>query len=296
PGTPDPPVFPDAETATAWCSRHYEALSGAVEIAAAFGRPDIAPRIAVELMAYAITDVSRDWGSCLEHALRVAQDHGDTRAEAWVRHRMGVFHGLWQRTAECLSFLESALALHQATDDRLGESLALRNLSSGYNLARQYELALAYGQRALDHFAESPQTDLNHPERGVLLVISHALLELGRYEQAANHLKHALTLFDPDADLSNRSFCLTTLGAAYQGLGRFDEAVTAIEEAVELSLRANNEHRRADCLHTLGRVYHHFGHTARARDYWQQAMAIFKELEFAPGADQVAADLAALDG
>ncbi|WP_370381906.1 BTAD domain-containing putative transcriptional regulator [Catenulispora sp. GAS73] len=294
PGTPAVASLPDSDAAVAWCSRHYEAVSGAIDAAVACGRPDLAPRIAVHLMRYALTDVSRDWGGCLERALKAAHETRDIRAEAWVRHRLGVFHGLWKRPTECISMFESALALHRAADDRLGEVLVLGNLVSGYSVSGQPVLTVAYGHEALARITASPELGVQPMQ--VLSAMGDAYRELRRYEQAVEHYLRAEALFPP-GDLSyNHAGVLNNLGEAYLGLGRFDEAVAAVEQSLEISRRSNIRHLQAESLHTLGVVFAHFDHPHRARDSWKQALEVFEEIGFAPGVERVRADLARLGG
>ncbi|SEG48421.1 Tetratricopeptide repeat-containing protein [Actinacidiphila yanglinensis] len=294
PGVGEPPRFSAPEEAVAWFDQHAEALSAAVDAATGCGRADLAALIAIRMMAYAMTDLTFDWRGCLERALVVARQSGDISAEAWTVHRLGVCHGVWERSESCLARLQEALALHRRAGDGVGEAVALGNLASLYSQIRQGDRAIECGERALALWAGFP------PEMGIKkstphVAIADVHLDGGRFEQAVVHYRRALDSLGTTRSSYTRAVALNNLGDAYRGLDRFEEAVASIEESLEVSTGAGIQYLQGDSLHTLGRTFHHFGRADSARDCFRQAMEIFEELGFQPGLARVRDNLARLD-
>jgi tetratricopeptide (TPR) repeat protein len=292
PGTPAAPRFPDKDAARVWCSRHVEALSGAIDAAGTCGRPDLAARIAVHAMSYVHAAMTVDWRDWLERALRGLHGSADRESEAWVRHRLGICHGMWLRPEDCVAELERALVLHRESGDVIGEMVALQNLTSGHALLGS-EKALEYGRLALERFEEYGKHDQmwRHVPR-VHIGMADCYLYLLRYESAVEHYRCAINLLP--ADDRNLAICLNNLGDAYRGLGRFEEAVASVENSLSVATAIRDRFLEGDGLHTLGRVFDHFGRSDRARESWRRSLAIFEELGFAPGIEQVRQSMAGL--
>ncbi|WP_194922592.1 AfsR/SARP family transcriptional regulator [Catenulispora pinisilvae] len=294
PGTPPLPGFSDRHAAVAWCARYAQALSGAIDKAPAVGRPDLAGFIAVEAMAYVLADMTVDWRDWLQRALRAQLGREDKRMEAWLRHRLGVCHGMWERAEQCVTELERALDLHRVCGDRLGETIVLHNLSNGYALLKQFDKALEHGRLALAYLAEQPELGANTARKArIHTAVADAYLNLHDYEGAIRHYQRAIELLPPGS--RDVVISLNNLGDTYRALGRFREAVASITDSLRLATVLGDRYLQADAQHTLGRAFAHFDRPAGARTCWQQSLAVFQEIDFAPGIERVLASLSGLE-
>ena len=73
-------------------------------------------------------------------------------------------------------------------------------------------------------------------------------------------------------------------------LGNLAEAAACYQRALSLVREAGNRFYEAHTLTDLGDTYHSAGELAQAREAWQQALAIFEDLQH-PEADRVRAKL-----
>jgi tetratricopeptide (TPR) repeat protein/transcriptional regulator with XRE-family HTH domain len=293
PGTPHAPRFASRDAASAWCRRHVAALSGAIDAARPCGRPDLAARIAAHSMSYIHVDMTVDWMDWLQRALAAQEGVADLTYEAWLRHRIGVCHGMWERPEQCVAELEHALRLHRECGDRLAELKLLQNLVLGYGLAQDHEKALEAGALALARFHEYPEPErLPRFEARAHSGMGDSYLSNLQYQEAIDHYLRAIEQFGPGN--RDRVLSLGSLGDAYRGLGLFEEAVACLEESLDLAAEIGDRFLQADGLHILGRVYDHFGNQPSAAEHWRQSLAAFEAIGFAPGVDRVRASLAAL--
>jgi DNA-binding SARP family transcriptional activator/tetratricopeptide (TPR) repeat protein len=294
PGTPPTPAFPDRQAALAWCARHTEALSGAIDLAGAAGRPDLAGFIAANAMAYVLADMTVDWRDWLERALRAQRGRDDRVIEAWLRHRLGICHGLWERYEECVGELEHALALHRECGDHVGVALVLSNLSNGYALTAQFDKALECGRLALAYLERHPELDVRQDrEARIHISMADAHLKLEDYDAAVRHYLRASELLPPVH--RDRVISLNNLGDTYRALGRFRQAVACVVDAVHLATVLGERYLQADSQHTLGRVFAHFDRPGSARRWWERSLATFREIDFALGVERVLANLSELE-
>ena len=88
---------------------------------------------------------------------------------------------------------------------------------------------------------------------------------------------------------------LGSLGDAYRGAERFPEAVASLEESLSRAAEIGDRFLQGDGMHILGRIYDHFGDQVSARKHWEQSLAVFEEIGFAPGVQRVRASLAGVE-
>ena len=291
PGTPPAPCFASRDAAAAWCRRHVAALSGAIDAAAPCGRPDLAARIAANSMSYVHVDMSVDWLDWLERALSAQGGGAGNICKAWLRHRIGVCHGMWERPVQCVAELEQAVVLHRECGDQLGELRALQNLALGYGLVPNHDKALEYGTLALERYKEYPNpAQLRNFEARAHAGMGDSYLSNMLYPEAIEHYRRALDLFGPGN--RDRVLILGSLGDSYRGSGLFAEAVACLEESLSLAAEIGDRFLEADGMHIVGRIYDHFGDRAGAREHWERSLVMFEEIGFAPGVQRVRASLA----
>ncbi|MFC0625884.1 ATP-binding protein [Kribbella deserti] len=101
-----------------------------------------------------------------------------------------------------------------------------------------------------------------------------AQAELGQFELASEHLRLALAAADRSADHGLQVLCLSSLSHALERLGRYAEGIPYAERARRLGLRIGHPGRTAYACLALGMLYLKTGDTGRARDRFDEALAL----------------------
>ena len=203
-----------------------------------------------------------DARSMFERAVEL--DPNFAMAFAWLGAAHLVDSGnQWSESPEQSERLHSELARRAVSlDDQ--DSFAHVQLGMAYLRARQHELVIAEGERAIAldpnfaharldlawflHFAGRSAEALDMLDEAVRLdphfpdIILHlralCYFHMGRYEDAVASLKRRLTR-NPNTDVSH-----VLLAACYGHLGRFAEAQTAWREALRINPDYSLEHKR----------------------------------------------------
>ncbi|MFJ8335296.1 AfsR/SARP family transcriptional regulator [Streptomyces sp. NPDC094437] len=148
--------------------------------------------------------------------------------------------------------------------------------------------------------------------------VSAALAMVHRYEEAIDHVRHAMVLHRDRGDLQGRALCLgnlgnlylqtgrldrsveysrrslvvdrylkstwgegivlLNLGDAYQRLGRFDDAMAHLEEAMTVLRTIGNRWVEGITLDTLGTIHHRLGHQDDAIKHYYQAIEAHRDV------------------
>ena len=69
------------------------------------------------------------------------------------------------------------------------------------------------------------------------------------------------------------------LGLAYRDLGQVEKAITYYEQALAIAREIGHRQGEGADLGNLGVAYHDLGQVEKAREYLQQALAIFEEIK-----------------
>src|SRR6185437_7426015 len=88
---------------------------------------------------------------------------------------------------------------------------------------------------------------------------------------------------------------LNNLGALVYGLGQPEEARSYYEQALAIHREVGNRAMEGTTLNNLGTLAHSLGQPEQARAYFDQALAIFQEIGAVDNARVVADNLAYLD-
>ena len=181
------------------------------------------------LQAEAMTRMNRAESALplIEKALPLAAENGDQdKLDADLLLALG-------RVTKALGDLQVALTSFQEAHEiyaTLGEArsqaIALQNIGSIYNDARDYPRVLEYYDRAVETFSGDPALDLSaHNNR------ANALKELGRYDEAVNHFQQALEIGQAYESPLLDARILTNIASAQFLADDLDEAEATAERA-----------------------------------------------------------------
>jgi DNA-binding SARP family transcriptional activator/tetratricopeptide (TPR) repeat protein/transcriptional regulator with XRE-family HTH domain len=204
------------------------------------------------------------------NAARVLADLADAETEL----------GSYDQAAE---HLQLALPVLRAAEDRLYEAGVLERVGELHLRRGQLTEAAGYFEQALAIFRRV----------GHLAGVAAALLDLGsvslrqgEYQQASSQLRQALTLHRKTGYQHGEIKALRALAQALDGIGQPRAACAQLVTALRLAAETGNTYQQA-CTHSeLAEIYCCSGHDDEARDHWQQAMELYRQLG-APEADQI---------
>lgn len=215
---------------------------------------------------------------------------GDVRAEARTRCNLG-------RALLESGDLEAAAGHYEWARERFGElgddhgrSNALANLASIFRRRGEFERALTILGEALSFYRESGA----RRNTGITLrSTARVETELGRFPDATGHAESALKIaiqLELDLDAAQACVCL---GQAQAGAGDLRAAQRTFARAIGYSRRAGSRYEEARALWQSGKVAARMGEPCEAKQRWQEALALYRELGL-PAAEEVERDLAAL--
>uniref|UniRef100_UPI003A860393 tetratricopeptide repeat protein n=1 Tax=Kitasatospora sp. SC0581 TaxID=3394360 RepID=UPI003A860393 len=117
-----------------------------------------------------------EWTDCLTEALAATTAAGDLLGQAWLHSRLGVAHGMAERTDLSLRHLQSALSAFTELGDTAAQRTVLANLTNAYQQAGDLEQANAYAERTTTRAEQIDGPDRTPAD---LLVIGGLLFESG---------------------------------------------------------------------------------------------------------------------
>lgn len=282
--------FPSYQEALDWCELERANLVAGVIQAAEFGLGEHAWKLAAAMLGFFnARRYLADWTSTHLAALDAAQSIGDLVGEAWMWNNLGFVYFYWEETEhKALESFERSLDLRVRLGDRLGEAIALNNISGA-----QYRLG--------DH-AEAINTLEKamriRDELGDMMGVGMACLNIGtvysdnkQNAQAEQYLLRALKIVDELGAQQLKLKTLNILGVVYTEIGETETAKKHLYQALELSRELREVDGEASALQKLAELYSAHGDRSTAIDLWQQALGLYERYGN-PEAEVVRADLA----
>jgi tetratricopeptide (TPR) repeat protein len=269
------PAFRTLEEALRWCEAERAGLVAATRLAAEWGLPEFAWKLAAAAMSFFYRRSHwADWVTTHQVGLAGARQAGDRVAEAWMLNNLGMAYGV-QRIPESVTCFEQARTLYTELGDLEGEGRAATNVANAsYDLGR-YEEALAMAEQALVVQRRAGQS---YGEGIALGIVGGACQHLGRFEEAITYLGEALVIFRELGDRDAEAEHLGDLGDAYLGLDRIGDAVACYEQSLAIRRAIADRHGEAETLRRLSQVRLRAGAGDEARELLLAALALFEEL------------------
>ncbi|WP_214109982.1 ATP-binding protein [Acrocarpospora catenulata] len=287
-----PPMsFSGIDDALAWCERERANLMDALRQAAEAGQDDLVWKMAVALMAFFERfSYWSDWISSHEMGLRAARRIGDRGAEAWVLILLGDAKWDMGNFPGAAVHYEDALHISRDSGDEWGEAFSLRGGALVAQSTGDYGRAIERSQAALPLLRRIGD---RRGEGMALLSIAGGHAGLTEYAVAHAYYMEALQIFEELGNRWSQALCLHQIGLVRTAADDLDSAVAMFRTAVETFGELGDRRHVAVVLVDLGKAYRASGNDGRAREAWQQCLALFRDLED-PQADAVGALLADL--
>ncbi len=269
--------------AAAWAAIHLAQTSG-----------DGATEAAGYLQLGTALLVQADYTEALPHLLQaqvLAQDATAPAIEARILLNMGNMLSDQGNLAEARDYYIEALRLYQAIGDRVGEEKALGNLGcvtadQGYydEAQRSYAASLQLGQEIGDHYTAS----------GMLCNLGGLALDHGDYATAQEYFAQALQRYREIGSRDGESIVLCNLCSVAEAQGAYIEASLAGEQALEIALAIEDRYGQGFALNKLGHALVGLERWDAAATTYQQALAVWEDLDLPHMALEAQAGLAAV--
>ncbi|MFF9087184.1 BTAD domain-containing putative transcriptional regulator [Streptomyces sp. NPDC014991] len=209
-------------------------------------------------------------------ALRLADLTGDPLPCCWASNMLGIIALYQGRFEDGEKHLTRAIDSFRSCADRPGEASALCNLSRIRLAMGHTRSAVSLAQQGTDMY-----DDMGHALKGAngRYALGLALTQCGRYEQAAERLEEALSVFRDSRQRLWEGMSLFRLAELALAAGRPAQAATDAETALALLRDVGGDWRRGNVLTVLGRALTGIGQPGRAQVCWQEALEIFDALK-----------------
>lgn len=184
-------------------------------------------------------------------------------------------------------FTEAVMILQQAVEsfrdrgDKLGEAIALSNLSLSLKQLGQLEKAYSYISESLKLLTNS-ELKTQHSE----LVLAQSLdiqgnlqLELGKAQQALETWKQTDKIYDRIGNKNGQIRSQINIAQAQQALGMYRQARTTLEEVNQTLESQPDSITKATVLRSLGDVLQLIGDLDNSLKFLQQSLSIAEQLK-----------------
>ena len=269
-----PPWLATVDEALRWYDSERANVIAATRQAARSGLHDVAWRLPTAL--YPLFNRRDNWADCITShrlALDSARVHGDRQGEGWVLTNLG--QALARvKDREALGHLEQALAIRRELGDRDGAAQSALVMADAYLAIQGPEVALEHFRRSLEMLREA---DMPHLLGICLNNLGEVYLELGQLDEAADCFRQAWEVASSVGALG-QAHSLHNLGRVYLELGSPQEAIAGLRESLRLHESSGDVRGQAIAWNFLGQAHRDVGDVAAARESWQRAMAIYRQL------------------
>jgi tetratricopeptide (TPR) repeat protein len=291
PGTcPERPA--DHRQALAWFEAEHEVLIAGVVLAAETGADRDAWQLPCAINTYLSWRGYRQARvTVMASAVAAATRLGDAQGQAMSLRFLGsacIYTGDYDQAR---AHLEHCLLLYQRLGDRIGEGWTQGCLSVLAGAEDRFVDAIGHTEQGLRLFQAVGHEAL---EAEMLngVAWSHALV--GNYQQARAFCERSLALIAKLGGCHFEGDVWDTLGYIEFHLGDFSRAADHFEFALTLCHDRGDRGTEAAILTHVGNARHAVGELPQACRAWQQALAIYDDLQH-PYAGQVRAKLASLE-
>lgn len=228
----------------------------------------------------------------LQHALSLAQTHGNLEAETRACRWLARLCELRGDYAQNLVWFERGLALAQTSSQ---PSLGLR-LEMAELLLQAAMIYLRQGQQA--KVAEicaqalstaqqlAPYTDIaastdQHPSATIARtynLLGHVDLALGKATSAVQHFQHSLQRYQSISHLSGQALSLNQLARAYIALGQLEASIVPAQQARALFVQLGDDYHGALVDNNLGEVARTLNRPDEAIEAYEKALRTMQQI------------------
>jgi tetratricopeptide (TPR) repeat protein len=241
--------------------------------------------------ATALHNLGRSWAEqsrfdqampYFNQSLDIFQVTGNESGQAYALRSIGTVHreqGRWNGNEElsdkAIAYLSQSLEAFRHLHDSLGEAHTLRSIGLAYQYRGDLDQAATYLRHSLDVF----QRIGNHFGGAYSWVhLGRIYRQQGRLDEALGCFEQCLPIFREADDRRWEAHALQGIAEVYQDRGQADDAIVYLRQGVEILHEAGDRFWEAKMLIGLGDVLQSIGAKTAARDAWQKALAILRDI------------------
>jgi DNA-binding SARP family transcriptional activator/tetratricopeptide (TPR) repeat protein len=278
----------DHRQALAWFEAEHQALLAVVALAAETGMDSHAWQLPCVMTSYLhrrgyLHEGITVMGTALTAAMRL----DDALGQAMALRRLGNVYANTGDHDLARAHLQRCLLLYQRLGDHHGEALAQQCLAVLAEAQGRYADGLAHSERALRLFRAAGH---EAAEAEVLNCVGWFLALLGDYQRARAFCEKSLALIAKLDGCPFEHLAWDSLGYVELHLGNVARAAGHFEVALRLCRDHGDRYFEAEILIHIGDTRHAIGELPQARQAWQQALAIYDNIQH-PDASKVRAKL-----
>jgi DNA-binding SARP family transcriptional activator len=279
----------DYQQAAAWFDAEHQVLLAAITLATETRAYSHAWQLPLAITAYLQRrGYLRERFVVMGTAVAAATRLDDVRGQATSLLGLGSACNWIGDHDQGRAHLERCIPLYQRLGDRMGEAWALQNLAAIAEAQGRYADSLGHNERAL-RLVRDTGDEIVEAELLNDIGWCHALL--GDYLVARGFCEQSLDLTAKLGYSDGEHAVWDTLGYVELQVGNFTQAAAHFEFALALCRDHGHRSMEGGILSHVGDARHAAGELPLARQAWQQALAIYDEIQH-PDADKVRAKLA----
>jgi len=219
---------------------------------------------------------------CLQQALTISQEINDRHGEGQYLYNLGIIYADLGKAEKAIDYYQQALAISQETGNQQAEEYYLCDLGRAYKNVDKIEQTIDCYNKAI---AINQEVGDQKREKKCLSNLGNIYNRLGESEKAIDCHQQALVISQEVGDRQGEGNHLRNLGNAYFDLEIADADLHQAEKAIEFYHKAlvisreigDQEGTRLN-LNNLGAIYEELGELDSARDCYQQALVVAKEI------------------
>ncbi|WP_189214075.1 tetratricopeptide repeat protein [Actinokineospora fastidiosa] len=269
-------VFAGPEAGLAWAAVERANVRAAVEVAAERGWDELVWQFCEALWGQFLhTRRYGEWIELQRMGIGSARRCGNMRAEGRLRAQLGYAYAQLGQADDAAAQSRRALELARRGEDVPGEATAWEQLALA--------LRRTDPEQALECLARS--RELNERlgrDRGVALCrrrSGEVLADLGRFDEAADHLLAAAATMAELADPTQHARAIALVAEVRSRQGRADQARSVLVDALARMRAFGSPYYQAEILAMLGGVAERTGDATAAREAWSQAAALYEGVD-----------------
>ena len=215
----------------------------------------------------------------LDQALTIFRDIGYREGEATTLNSLGLLSANRGNYTESLSQYKQTLSICREIGDRHGEGLTLMDLGYVSWLRQDYSASKNYLEQALTICLSIGD---RRTEGLTLLNLGYVDLCLAQYTDATNALEQGLKICREIGDRQKEGWGLSVQGYIADSLGDYAKAGEYFQQSLEIAVELGDRWAKSWRLTDLALVAHHSSDDRAAIEHSQGALLIAQELENRP--------------
>src|SRR5450755_528371 len=241
------------------------------------GQYDIAWKLAVISSGFLeLSSYWSDWKSSQELGLEAAKLLGDRLGEALNTQILGDVAWRSGDLDIARNYYEKSLVISRDLDIAWVEAFALRGIGLTYQEQDHPNSAIPLFDASLHLFREA---GFRRGEGMALASIGKCALAVGDASRAISASQNAIIVLEEIDDIWTVAWSRLDLAASLERAGREAEAINTLRLAIDVFARFRDRRCEANGLVALGRLCRSIGNRSGARDAWQKALNLYKEID-----------------